>query len=174
MCKKMVLLVALVFVSLLALSGFAVAVTSSDGQMTVTSPTPGSTISNGVVVNGKARIFEAQFNYQLIGEKSGVIASGNAKTEEGSAFAPFSFTLTFDSTKVVSGDTGTLRVFDESMKDGSEISVVEIPIKFAQAPAQLAYTGGDASRPYMLGAALAFIGVLILSADFFKRTHHHR
>lgn len=172
MRKKMVFLVALVFASLVTLSGFAAAVTSNDGNMIVTSPIPESTISSGVTVSGKAIIFEAQFNYELVGRKSGVIASGNARTQEGSVLAPFSFTIAFDQSKVLPGDTGTLRVFDRSMKDESqEISLVEIPVKFASTPSTLALTGGDATL-YRLGGTLALIGAIILSAGFFKRGSH--
>jgi hypothetical protein len=100
------------------------------GSIFVTNMTSGQLITNGFVVLGTANVFESQFSWRLEGADGRVITRGNARSRQPDMGVPgpFSFVIVIDS--VPTSTSGTLVVFDNSAKDGSEISVVRIPVTF--------------------------------------------
>ncbi len=110
---------------------------SKDGQVSITFPTAGDTVTSGSTVTGNARVFEGTINFRLKGSSSGVLASGSAQVHGDSAsFSPFSINLSFsnnvcDSNKFCGPgavDSGVLEVFSYSPKDGSEVSSASVSV----------------------------------------------
>lgn len=92
----------------------------------IESPLPNETVKGEFLFKGKARVFEAAFQYQL---KDGdtVIEEGFLMASEGApAWGDFEETIAVPHDV---SDTFVLKVFVESAQDGSEINVLEIPLK---------------------------------------------
>ena len=102
------------------------------GNIRVSSPLPNTVISGIFTVSGEARVFENQFSYRLKDADGSILAHGSitANGQEAGQFAPFSTTISSYSTP--KGKTGTLELFDNSPKDGSEIDKVIIPVVFSK------------------------------------------
>ncbi len=92
----------------------------------IESPLPNETVSDEFLFKGKARVFEAAFQYEL---KDGdtVISSDFLMASEG-APAWGTFETMISVPKNVK-DQLILKIFVESAKDGSEINILEIPLK---------------------------------------------
>ncbi|MFQ3543811.1 LysM peptidoglycan-binding domain-containing protein [Halobacillus rhizosphaerae] len=96
----------------------------------VTRPLPGAVVTNNQRVSGYARVFEAVVNYQLR-DSNGVIVTNErfATTSEGApAYGSFSAELPFD--RHPTSDSGELRVYSRSPKDGSIQDLVKIKVYF--------------------------------------------
>lgn len=92
----------------------------------VSSPIPGQSIGSPLKIKGTAMIFEAMVSYRLKDASGNVIAKGNTMATAGAPQrGEFSADLAF--TPGQSG-TGQLEVFETSMKDGSDINKVVIPV----------------------------------------------
>jgi hypothetical protein len=92
----------------------------------VTSPTPGQSVSSPLKIRGTAMIFEAVVSYRLKDASGNVIATGNTMATAGAPQrGEFSADLAFTSGQP---GTGQLEVFETSMKDGSDINKVIIPV----------------------------------------------
>ncbi len=111
--------------------------TSSSRSITITSPTSGSTVTDGSVISGRAQVFEGRLSFRLKGSNSGQLAGGFVQVSgDSSQSSPYSFTLGLtnqvcDSSKNCGSgaiDTGVLEVFSLSPKDGSEINQASIPV----------------------------------------------
>ena len=105
--------------------------TSSDsGNIRVYEPDANDTVSLPLVIEGEARVFEAAYNYRLLDEDGTVLVAryGTAEAEDTGEFGTFSVRASYPEPQ---GETGTLEVFALSAKDGSEIDMVSIPVKFA-------------------------------------------
>ncbi|WP_349410858.1 Gmad2 immunoglobulin-like domain-containing protein [Pseudalkalibacillus sp. SCS-8] len=92
----------------------------------IESPRPNQVVGNEFLFKGKARVFEAVFQYEL---KDGdqVLEEDFIITSEGApAWGTFEKTIS-----VPADVTGplVLKIFVESAKDGSEVHVLEIPLK---------------------------------------------
>lgn len=96
----------------------------------VESPKPGDSASYPLVIAGKARIFENQFNYRLKDENGAVLMEGwaYANSPDAGLFGPFEIRVAYPAP---SSEEGTVELFDFSMKDGSEIDKVIVPVKLA-------------------------------------------
>ncbi len=123
---------------------------SKEGNVRVTLPHRSDTVTfvkqadgswkGSVQTTGSARVFEATVNW----EASRMITSGVASLGQGSfmtsAGAPeygtFDQTLTLVSAAAdpSPAGTGTLRIFIASMKDGSQLDIVDIPLTLQTAP----------------------------------------
>ncbi len=92
----------------------------------VTSPEPGQKISKQFNLQGSARIFEATVNYRLKDNAGQVLAQGYVTASAGAPDrGDFSKTISFSSS---SPGSGQLEVFEASMKDGSDLNKVIIPL----------------------------------------------
>jgi hypothetical protein len=95
-------------------------------NIVVTSPSAGQTVSNPVHIAGIARVFEATVAYEIVsGGRTLVTGFTNA-----SVGAPDWGSFQVDATvgPVSSPTQVTVRVFARSMKDGSIIDLVEVPV----------------------------------------------
>nr|WP_242960993.1 Gmad2 immunoglobulin-like domain-containing protein [Clostridium peptidivorans] len=94
----------------------------------VTSPIAGQTVKSTFKIKGNARVFEAFVSFRLKDSNGNILAKGSTRAESG---APerggFEAELTF---KPSSAGKGQLEIFEESMKDGSPINMVIIPVKW--------------------------------------------
>ncbi len=104
-------------------------VTSTSGNMTVTSPTANEIIGLPLVIKGSARVFESTFNYRLLDTDGTLLTEGAAMTNapDVGEFGNFTVTTSYDTP---TGTVGTLEVFDYSAKDGAVIDLVTFPVKF--------------------------------------------
>lgn len=121
-----------------------------EGNIVVDSPRSGDSISSPVKIEGKARVFENMFNYRLKDSDGTVLDYGSitAIEPDPSNYGKFSINIDFNP----KGDNGTLEVFDYSAKDGSEIDMVSIPLKFlpAEKMSVKAYFGNNRRDPKSL------------------------
>ena len=89
------------------------------------SPAPGATVSSPLTVSGTGNTFEATYQWAILDAGGAVIESGFDTATSGTG------TRGTFSTDIDLGDaTGeiTLKLFESSAKDGSEINVVTIPL----------------------------------------------
>lgn len=94
----------------------------------VEKPLPFETVSSPLTVAGENNTFENTVVFQLVGDNGLVLIDGHTTgTGEAGTWGPFENTAEFDPGP---SKTGTLRVFQISARDGSEQSVVEIPVRF--------------------------------------------
>lgn len=92
---------------------------SKDGQVTVYSPGKNSIVTNGSSITGKTS--GQQVSFRIIDNVSGVIATGTLNVVNGNFSAALGFSTT--------ASEGRIDVF-QTKSDGTEYSVVEIPVRF--------------------------------------------
>lgn len=93
----------------------------------VESPLPFEQVSSPLTITGVNNTFESNVVYRLTGPDGTVLAEGHTTGTGGmGTWGPFAVSPELDS-----GGAGaaTLRVFEVSARDGSEINVVEIPVE---------------------------------------------
>lgn len=97
----------------------------------VEEPAIGDTVSSPLVVSGSSDVFEAVMQFRVRDADGRILVhtQDNATSGTGTR-GTFRTTLRFATTT----DTGTLEVYDISMKDGSEIDLQSIPLRFSGAP----------------------------------------
>lgn len=95
----------------------------------VSAPAPDQTVTSPVTVSGQARVFENVVNIRLRDEDGRILAETytTADAPDIGQFGPFSISLSFDAP---TGTTGTIEVFQQSARDGSETDTVSIPVRF--------------------------------------------
>ncbi|QHA00958.1 Gmad2 immunoglobulin-like domain-containing protein [Dehalobacter restrictus] len=94
----------------------------------VTAPVDGQTITSPLKITGNARVFEAVVSYRLRDAQGNILAEGNTMAAAGApGRGDFEASLTFTPSAAGSGQ---LEVFESSMKDGSDLNKVIIPVKW--------------------------------------------
>jgi hypothetical protein len=94
----------------------------------VTTPEPGQKISSPFTLRGNARVFEAMVSYRLKDTDGNVLAKGSVMASAGAPErGDFSTSITFTPK---TANSGQLEVFEESMKDGSDINKIIIPVSW--------------------------------------------
>lgn len=94
----------------------------------VTSPSPGQKISSPLTVTGTACVFEAAISLRLVTSEGQKLAEIFTTATSGAPDrGTFEVELDFS---VPDSSDGYLEVFSNSPKDGSEINLVRVPIKF--------------------------------------------
>lgn len=94
----------------------------------VTSPVKDQVIASPVKISGNARVFEATVSFRLKDAAGNVLAEGFATAAEGApGRGDFEGELAF---KPDGSGQGQLEVFEESMKDGSDLNKVIIPVEW--------------------------------------------
>jgi Spore germination protein len=94
----------------------------------VTAPVDGQTIASPLKITGNARVFEAVVSYRLRDVQGNILAEGNTMAAAGApGRGDFEASLTF---KPLAAGNGQLEVFESSMKDGSDLNKVIIPVKW--------------------------------------------
>lgn len=93
----------------------------------VSSQEPGDLLEPGDTVEGCGNTFEAAYQWELL-DGQGNLLAGDAGTMTcgNGCYGEFSFTADF--TPVDSQQIGTLRVFETSAQDGSDVHVNAIPV----------------------------------------------
>ena len=95
----------------------------------ITEPQPNDAIGLPFTLRGEARVFEGAFNYRLK-DYDGTVLIERFATAHGidaGQFGPFEISVSYPEPK---GKIGILEVFDYSAKDGSEIDMVSVPVRF--------------------------------------------
>jgi germination protein M len=93
----------------------------------VESPAVGDTVSSPVHISGSANTFEAAFTVDLLNAEGVVVAEKQVMATSGTGQrGTFQVDVPFT---VGQAGNATLKVFEQSAKDGSPINVVEIPIR---------------------------------------------
>ncbi len=93
----------------------------------VESPTVGNTVSSPLRVTGTANVFEAVFRINIVNWDGLIIADEIVTASSGTGTrGTFDVTIPFT---VDRAGLGSLIVFSDSPKDGSQINVVEIPLQ---------------------------------------------
>lgn len=108
---------------------FVETIAPQEANIRVTSPQPNEEIGLPLVIQGEARVFENTFLYRLRDEDGTVLVEGfdTADAPDIGQFGPFTVSTMYSAPK---GTRGTLEVFSDSAKDGSEINKVIIPVRF--------------------------------------------
>ncbi|MEI6627265.1 MAG: Gmad2 immunoglobulin-like domain-containing protein [bacterium] len=96
-------------------------------------PQPGQILpaSAPLVIKGKARVFENNFNYSVKDGNGKELAGGYGTTNAKDIGLFGYFELKIEDIQPMTA-TGSVEVFDYSMKDGSVQDLVVIPIKFSK------------------------------------------
>ena len=103
---------------------------ASNDFIRVTSPLSGNSITTPVTITGQNRTFENTVRIRIEGADGSTLAdvfttgNGRAPGEWGQFAAPVAFAKGTNT-------HGTVVVFEESAKDGSEIHVLKVPVKFS-------------------------------------------
>ncbi len=93
----------------------------------VETPAVGDTVSSPMRLKGTANVFEAVFRMKLADANGKVLAKGTVQATSGTGTrGTFSTLVLFAPTT----STGSLTVYEVSMKDGSAMNVVRIPLAF--------------------------------------------
>jgi spore germination protein GerM len=90
------------------------------------SPTPGDTVTSPVRLTGTANTFEATFMVRILGRDGSTIVEVPAMATSGTGTRG-----TFDVSVIyplAAGGNGTIVVYEQSAKDGSDINVIEVPV----------------------------------------------
>ncbi len=94
----------------------------------VTTPVEGQIITSPVNISGTARVFEATVNFHLKDADGNILAQGFTTATEGApGRGDFTAELAFSPE---AAGKGQLEVFEVSMKDGSEVNKVTIPVEW--------------------------------------------
>ncbi|PKR76990.1 peptidoglycan-binding LysM [Halalkalibacillus sediminis] len=102
----------------------------SSRNIIVTQPLPGSSVSDGSILEGYARAFEANVLYRLLDFNQNEIIEETFTTAEYGAptYGRFRTNLTFD--RAPSTQRGELQVYTRSAQDGSVQDLVRLGIQF--------------------------------------------
>ncbi len=96
----------------------------------VESPTVGATVGSPMRITGTANVFEAVFQVNIVDWDGLIIAEQTVTASSGTGTrGTFDVTVPFTLTKA---GIGSLIVFSESPKDGSQVNVVEIPLELTE------------------------------------------
>jgi hypothetical protein len=105
---------------------------SKNGEISITSPTQGATITSGTMVKGAAKTTASRIYYRVKGGKSGQLALGSvAFSGSASVATPFSFELAFTDQVSSGGDQGVVEVFTLAA-DGSEQTIASVTVNISE------------------------------------------
>jgi hypothetical protein len=92
-------------------------------------PAPGAVVKDKVVIRGMAQVFEAAFQYEFkVGDK--IVSEGYTMASEGApGWGEFEIVIELGN---VTGNTGTVVIYETSMKDGSRLNELAIPVTIAK------------------------------------------
>lgn len=102
---------------------------SQSGNIIVTEPQPGQTVTNSVTVRGRARVEGGVVNIRIKGEDGKELGIVHTQASLGAPdFGDFIAEVSFQKPEGMSG--GVVEVFSQSTETGSETDMVQIPVKF--------------------------------------------
>lgn len=131
-------------------------VVSDEGNIKVSLPVKRQRVgAHSLVIVGEARVFENNVQWRVKDEDGNVLDSGyaTANAPDIGQFGPFVIYATY---LADAGTNGTVEVYNESARDGSEENVVTIPVRFARektaqiylANAEMAGEGDECSEVF--------------------------
>lgn len=100
----------------------------AEANIIVTSPKSGQEVTLPFTISGRARVFENQFNYQLLNAAGTVIYQGQIYANSPDAGQYGDFSVSVASVSSTARGLITVEVFDFSPKDGSKIDLVKVPV----------------------------------------------
>lgn len=102
---------------------------SESGNISVRTPKPDASVSSPLIVEGLERTFEQNVVVRLkdAGERELAKVAVTGTAPDLGIHGPYRAELAFDRPRT---REGTLEVFQESPKDGSEIDKVTVPVRF--------------------------------------------
>ncbi len=102
---------------------------TSEANIHVFEPVANQVIGLPLIIKGEARVFENTLNWRLRDSDSSILVEGRAMAAapDVGEFGAFAVSVLYPEPQ---GPTGKLEVFDYSAKDGSEIDLVTVPIRF--------------------------------------------
>src|SRR3989338_634306 len=105
-------------------------VASKEGNIIVKMPFDGQDVGNPLTIKGEGRVFESVFQYRIKDSDGNIVFQDHAMTDapDIGQFGPFELTVYYPKPKT---RTGTVEVFAYSAKDGSEIEMVRIQVRFS-------------------------------------------
>ena len=93
----------------------------------VESPLPFAAVSSPLRITGTANTFEAAFRVNVVDAEGLIVFDEGAMATSGTGTrGTFDVTATFE---VSRPGTGSVILFEESAKDGSQINLVEVPVR---------------------------------------------
>ncbi len=106
----------------------------SSENITVSKPYTNAYVGQSFAITGKARVFENAVTIRVSNKLSGLsYGEGTVQTDarEAGTFSNFHTTVTLTDTSIPQGTKILLEVFQSSVKDGSEIDKIAIPLIFS-------------------------------------------
>ena len=102
--------------------------TVEEANIIVSSPIENATVISPFNIEGKARVFENVVSIRLEDKNGKILFQGtaNAQSPDTGQYGLFQKEIKYTTSQT----EGTLKVFESSAKDGSEINEVIIPVKF--------------------------------------------
>ncbi|NQU77518.1 hypothetical protein HQ544_02360 [Candidatus Falkowbacteria bacterium] len=100
------------------------------GNIIVESPTPDETVTSPFEITGQAKVFEGTVLVRLRNQDGKIVVPVqivNVHAEEAGEFGSFKIKINY---QFYATKEGTVEVYSEDARDGSEINMVEVPVKF--------------------------------------------
>src|SRR3990167_4119342 len=105
---------------------------SDSGEVIISTPRLGDTITTPIKVNGLVRAFENQVGMRLKNQDVVVVRETKFTAKQGEIGTYIALGADFTFAQPTVPQDGTFELFTFSARDGSEINKVIIPVKFAQ------------------------------------------
>ena len=105
---------------------------SDSGELIVSTPRPGDTITTPIKINGLVRAFENRVGMRLKNQEGVVVRETKFTAKQGEIGTYIALGVDFTFAQPTVPQDGTFEIFTFSAQDGSEINKVTIPVKFAQ------------------------------------------
>ncbi|MFZ6015856.1 MAG: Gmad2 immunoglobulin-like domain-containing protein [Patescibacteria group bacterium] len=140
---------------------------SSADNWTVFELPDGVEIANPFTFNGTTTAFENNINWSLEDENGAEIASGFAYVNSPDMGIPGPFTIKAFIDKIPQTETGTLKVFESSAKDGSPLHVAEAQVIFpTETQTVTVYFSNTKEDPSMMDCSKVYpVERMVLAGD---------
>lgn len=125
-----------------ALIADSVAVTD-EPPIIVYNPPPGAVVGHLLTVNGIARVFENQFSIELDTASGSAIVGAHVYARAADAGQYGNFSATFPIPASMANKHLTVRAFDASLRDGSELGEIRVPVVIGTSTAAGQETSAD-------------------------------
>ena len=123
---------------------------TKEPNIIVDMPEPNDIVGESFTVNGRARVFENQFNIRVLSEGAPIyLAHVMADAPDVGLFGEFQYEVKLDPAKTRGITEVVLEVYENSARDGSEINKVTIPLLFESSDVRIlkVFFGNDRMDP---------------------------
>lgn len=126
-------------------------------SLRVTNMTEGQLLPNGFTVKGEGVAFESSISWRLEDGDGTSLGSGYTMIAQPDVGVPGPFYIPVFFDRAPSFTTGTMLVFENSAKDGSEIHVVRIPVTLStKTQTVTVFFGNSLKNPHALDCTLVY------------------